>query len=54
MKCPSCNHKMAKRRPNIVQYYPEILTECECGTIIDEKGKDRTKEYYSDRGQWNE
>ena len=44
--CPLCK-KRVKNEPT--QYYPEILYECNnCGTILNENGEDKTKEYYHD------
>ena len=45
MNCPECNKKVTI---NHVQVYPEALNECECGTIVDENGVDRTEEYYKE------
>lgn len=37
----------------MVQYYPEVLFECGCGTVIDSAGKDKTDEYYNlDQGKY--
>jgi len=44
--CPWCK-KEVKKEPT--QYYSEILYECNnCGTILNEIGKDKTSEYYYD------
>lgn len=43
MDCKWCGTKI---KENYIQIYPEILHECECGTVIDSGGNDRTDEYY--------
>jgi hypothetical protein len=45
MKCPYCRNVIEESQEPI-QYYPTVLKECTCGTIVDEEGHDRTKEYY--------
>ena len=47
VKCNYCGKNITKNHP-IIQRYPEILYECDCGTIVNEVGKDRTDEYYGD------
>lgn len=51
MNCPDCNKAILIEwgvyiPKNIVQYYPEMLYECQCGTVINDKGEDKTEEYY--------
>jgi len=44
MNCPYCNEIISL---NIVQYYPELLYECECGTVVNDEGEDMTDKYYN-------
>ncbi|MCK9470723.1 MAG: hypothetical protein M0Q88_03090 [Bacilli bacterium] len=51
MECPNCNNPIGVILgdyvpKNVVQYYPEFLYECQCGTIINDDGEDKTEEYY--------